>query len=64
MNSIIAFATEIGLTIALLTVGGVFFGRWLDARFDMAPFGLLVGMLAGIVLATAVLIIRTKKIMK
>lgn len=63
-NNIIAFATEVGITLALLTVGGVFFGLFLDKRFDMAPWGLLIGMFVGILLATTVLIIRTRNIMK
>jgi F0F1-type ATP synthase assembly protein I len=64
MNNAVAFATEIGVTIATLMVGGVFFGLWLNAKFNIAPFGLLIGMLAGIFLATTILIIRTRAIMK
>jgi F0F1-type ATP synthase assembly protein I len=45
-------------------VGGVFFGLWLDAKLNMTPWGLLIGMMAGIVLATAILIVRTRAIMK
>ena len=64
MNDSVGFATEVGVTIAVLMVGGVFFGLWLNAKFNMAPWGILIGMLAGIFLATAVLIIRTRSIMK
>ena len=64
MDNSVGFAVEIGVTIAILMVGGVFFGLWLNAKFNMAPWGILIGMMAGIVLATTVLIIRTKAIMK
>jgi len=64
MDNSIGFAAEIGVTIAILMVGGVFFGLWLNAKFNMAPWGILIGMMAGIVLATTVLVIRTRAIMK
>jgi F0F1-type ATP synthase assembly protein I len=64
MNDSVGFATEVGITIAVLMVGGVFFGLWLDAKLNMTPWGLLIGMMAGIVLATAILIVRTRAIMK
>jgi F0F1-type ATP synthase assembly protein I len=64
MDNSIGFAVEIGVTIAVLMVGGVFFGLWLNAKFNMAPWGILIGMMAGIVLATTVLVIRTRAIMK
>jgi F0F1-type ATP synthase assembly protein I len=64
MDNSVGFAVEIGVTIAILMVGGVFFGLWLNTKFNMAPWGILIGMMAGIVLATTVLIIRTKAIMK
>jgi F0F1-type ATP synthase assembly protein I len=64
MNNSVGFATEVGVTIAILMVGGVFLGLWLDSKFNMAPWGILIGMLAGIFLATAILIIRTRAIMK
>jgi len=64
MNDSVGFATEVGVTIAVLMVGGVFFGLWLDAKLNMTPWGLLIGMMAGIVLATAILIVRTRAIMK
>jgi len=64
MDNSIGFAAEIGVTIAVLMVGGVFFGLWLNAKFNMAPWGILIGMMAGIVLATTVLVIRTRAIMK
>ena len=64
MNDSIEFATEVGVTIAVLMVGGVFLGLWLDAKFNMTPWGILIGMMSGIILATAILIIRTRAIMK
>jgi len=64
MDNSIGFAAEIGITIAILMVGGVFFGLWLDSKFNMAPWGILIGMMSGIILATAILIIRTRAIMK
>ncbi len=64
MNDSIGFAAEIGITIAVLMVGGVFFGLWLNTKFNMAPWGILIGMMTGIVLATAILIIRTRAIIK
>jgi F0F1-type ATP synthase assembly protein I len=64
MNNSVGFATEVGVTIAILMVGGVFFGLWLNTKFNMAPWGILIGMMTGIVLATAILIIRTRAIMK
>jgi F0F1-type ATP synthase assembly protein I len=64
MDNSVGFAAEIGVTIAILMVGGVFFGLWLNAKFNMAPWGILIGMMTGIVLATAILIVRTRAIMK
>jgi len=64
MNDSIGFAAEIGITIAVLMVGGVFFGLWLNTKFNMTPWGILIGMMTGIVLATAILIIRTRAIIK
>jgi F0F1-type ATP synthase assembly protein I len=64
MNNALGFAAEIGVTVALLTVGGIFLGRFLDGRFNIAPFGLLIGMLSGIILASVILVIRTQKLMK
>jgi len=64
MDNSIGFAAEIGITIAVLMVGGVFFGLWLNTKFNMTPWGILIGMMTGIVLATAILIIRTRAIIK
>ena len=64
MNNDVSFALTIGVTIALALVGGILFGLWLDAQFNMTPWGILIGMMAGIILATSVLIIRTRDIMK
>lgn len=64
MNNTVGFAAEIGVTIAILMVGGVFFGLWLNAKFNMAPWGILIGMMTGIILTTTVLIVRTRAIMK
>ena len=64
MDNSVGFATEVGITIAILMVGGAFFGLWLNAKFNMAPWGILIGMMSGIILATAILIIRTRAIMK
>ena len=64
MNKDLSFALTIGITVALALIGGVALGLWLNAKFNMAPFGILIGMLAGIFLATAVLIVKTKDIMK
>lgn len=64
MDHTVGFAAEIGVTIAVLMIGGMFFGLWLNAKFNMAPWGILIGMMAGIICATTVLIIRTRAIMK
>jgi len=64
MNNSVVFAAEIGVTIAVLMVGGVLFGLWLNDKFHMSPWGILIGMMAGIILSTSVLIIRTRAIMK
>jgi F0F1-type ATP synthase assembly protein I len=64
MNEDLSFALTVGATIALALVGGVLFGLWLNGKFNMAPWGMLIGMLAGMILATTVLVIRTRGIMK
>ena len=64
MNKDLSFALTIGTTIALALVGGILFGLWLNTKFNMAPWGILIGMMIGIVLATTVLIMKTRDIMK
>jgi F0F1-type ATP synthase assembly protein I len=64
MNEDLSFALTVGTTIALALIGGVLFGLWLNNKFNMAPWGILIGMLAGMILATTVLIIRTRGIIK
>jgi len=64
MNKDLGFALTIGLTVALALVGGVLLGLWLNAKLNISPWGILIGMMAGIILATAVLIIKTRDIMK
>lgn len=54
-------ATELGLTMGLtaagLTVGSLWLGRWLDRRFDIAPYATVLMLLAGLV-ASQVAIFR------
>jgi ATP synthase protein I len=37
----------VGFQLALSVVGGLFLGRWLDQRWNVAPWMTLVGMLVG-----------------
>ena len=65
MNSAaVNFAIEIGMTIAICAIGGIFLGRFLDARFAIVPFGTLIGALTGIMVSMTILVIRAKKLMK
>ena len=64
MNEIVGFSLEIGVTVAITTIGGLLLGKFLDARFGWAPFGLLGGVFAGIILAVTVLIVRARNIIK
>lgn len=63
-NAAVNFGIELGITVAICAVGGIFLGRFLDARMAIAPFGTLIGALVGIFLAITVLIIRARKLMK
>lgn len=64
MDGAVGFALEIGITVAVTTIGGLALGKFLDSRFGWTPFGLLVGALLGIAVAITVLIIRANKLMK
>ncbi len=64
MNEMIGFALEIGTTVAAATIGGLLLGRFLDGHFGWAPWGLVGGMIAGIVVATVALAIRASRLMK
>ena len=63
-NAAVGFAIEIGITVALMAVGGILLGRFLDARLAIAPFGTLIGALMGIFAAMTVLIIRARRLLK
>ncbi len=64
MNKDLGFVLTVGVTIALALTGGVALGLWLNAKFHMSPWGILIGMMAGIFLATTVLIVKTRDIIK
>lgn len=64
MNRDVGFALSIGITVTLALVGGVVLGLWLNAKSNIAPWGILIGMMLGIFTAIGVLIIRVRSIMK
>lgn len=44
----VAVATSFGFTLALLTVGGVLGGRWIDGHLHTAPLFTIIGLLLGL----------------
>jgi hypothetical protein len=63
-NAAVNFAIELGITVAITTISGIFLGRFLDARLAIAPFGTLMGALLAIAVSIVVLVIRANKILK
>jgi len=39
---------SLGITLVILTVGGYFFGNWLDGKLGTSPYLSLVGLFLGI----------------
>lgn len=44
----VGVATSLGVTLALLTAGGVLGGRWLDGRMHTAPLFTIIGLVVGL----------------
>lgn len=44
----VGVATSLGVTLALLTAGGVLGGRWLDGRMHTAPLFTIIGLVLGL----------------
>lgn len=39
---------SLGLELGISVLIGLFGGRWIDGRFDTAPWGMLIGMVLGL----------------
>ena len=57
-------ATQIGIVIVLLTVGGMLAGKFADGYFHSSPFGILAGIFFGIFFATIFLVTKFQAIIK
>lgn len=53
---VVAVATSLGLTLAILCAAGVLGGRWLDGRLHTAPIFTIIGLLAGFGLGITVFV--------
>lgn len=53
---VVAVATSLGLTLAILSAAGVLGGRWLDGRLHTAPIFTIIGLLAGFGLGITVFV--------
>lgn len=54
----------VGLEIVLAIVLGLFGGRWLDAKFDTAPYLAVVGFFFGVAAAVKAIIRTTKEMQR
>lgn len=59
----LAFAWELGYSIALPLVGSAFGGRWLDARFGTTPALLLIGITISIIISTVIIVRKTSRLL-
>lgn len=50
-----------GIYFAAIFIGCVLLGHWLDGKFDIAPFGVLLGTLLGFPLAFYRLLLMVKE---
>jgi hypothetical protein len=57
-------ATQVGIMIVVLTVGGMLAGKFIDARLNTAPIGILSGIVIGVVLASIFLFFKFRSIIK
>ena len=62
--SILALASSMGLSLVLATVMGLLLGLWLDKTFAIEPFGLLTGLLLGLVAGFKNLFVILRRIEK
>jgi len=60
MGRAVSIATELGLTMgvmtALLVVGGLVLGRWVDGQLGSSPVGAVGGLLVGAILGQVVML--------
>ncbi len=54
----LAFATSIGLTVALLVAAGVVGGMWLDKVWGTSPLWTVIGLLLGLGIGGWILVKR------
>jgi len=52
----IGLVSAIGIDLTLFLLLGVWGGKWLDARFDLSPLFLIVGIFLGLALGILVII--------
>jgi hypothetical protein len=57
-------ATQVGIVIVALTVGGMLAGKLIDSAFHSAPFGILSGIFFGVISASFFLIRKFTLIIK
>jgi Putative F0F1-ATPase subunit Ca2+/Mg2+ transporter len=57
-------ATQVGIVIVVLTVGGMLAGKFIDNAFHSAPFGILGGIFLGVISASIFLVYKFTAIIK
>lgn len=59
----VGVATSFGCLLALLTTGGIFGGRWLDARLHTAPLFTIIGLLLGLGVGFTVFVVEMVRLL-
>lgn len=57
-------ATQVGIIIVVLTIGGMLAGKFIDSSFHSAPIGILSGIFIGIISASILLFFKFSSIIK
>jgi len=57
-------ATQVGIVIAVLTIGGMLVGKLIDSIYGSSPFGILSGIFLGVTSASVFLVVKFRAIIK
>lgn len=61
---LIAFATEIGFSIAIPLAGFVFIGILIDKSLRTSPIGLIIGLFLSLISTSIIMLTKIKKFLK